>query len=70
MTTHRDYACNLRVGDVILLYNGTYKARITFIALVRGLEIEIKYRSADWMHRSTTEHCMVVPKYTILTVED
>ena len=69
MTTHKVHVRNLRVGDVILLDSGNYKVRITSIALVRGLEIEFKYRSADWRNRSATEHRVVLSKHAILTVD-
>lgn len=57
-------AGRLNSGDK--LWIGTQPVRITYVALVRGLEIEIKYRYTDLSMRGAGEKRMVVKKTALL----
>ena len=52
----------LKIGDQLALDSGNYIVRIEHLALVRGVEMEIKYRKG----RSPSLHTMTVSKYATL----
>ena len=52
----------LKIGDQLALDSGNYIVRIEHLALVRGVEMEIKYRNG----RSLSLHTMTVSKYATL----
>lgn len=64
MTVTQTPAVDVRVGDELALDSGNYIVRVEFIALVRGTQIEIKYRQG----RSLTTHSMIVNKYAKIPV--
>ena len=52
----------LKVGDKLALDSGNYIVNIEHLALVRGTELEIKYRAG----RSTSLHTLTVSKFATL----
>lgn len=55
----------LKVGDKLALDSGNYIVNIEHLALVRGTELEIKYRAG----RSASLHTLTVSKFaTIPTI--
>ena len=54
-------AKDVRSGDKIVV-NGMAET-VTFVALVRGVQIQIKHRSNDLSRRMAPEQTMTVSKY-------
>lgn len=53
-------AASLRVGDTIAI--NSMPVRIQFVALYRGVQIEIKYKSTSLWSRTLPEQRIVVAK--------